>query len=286
MGANAHDYFLQFEHAISVPKSKVKKLIASRKALQNRIVDFFRTKGNVPIPKFYIQGSYKMETMVLTKDGTYDVDLGVYFLIRPKVEPFTLQKWVAEALVGQTFGGIQHRQKCIRVIYQGDFDIDLPVYYKSLSDEHPFLATKNEWVKSDPKELCDWFESQIKGREQLLRLVKYFKVWGSNRPCKMPSGIAFSVWVAKYYKENPRDDIAFYETAKAIKESFWWSVTCENPAVPHDDLVAKLNGDQKSVFLEELGKMIKNCETALMKPKVPEATRSWKTIFGNRFPIE
>lgn len=282
---NCHDIFLVFDENISVPKNKIQKLIRSRRALEKRIVEYFRLLGNVPLPKFYIQGSYKMGTMVLTKDGTYDVDLGVYFLTRPKVEPTTLQKWVLESLAGHTLGGTQHRKKCIRVVYLGDFDIDLPVYYKTPTDQHPYLAAKDDWIESDPKELCDWFKANTDEKEQLLRLVKYFKVWAANRPRKMPSGIAFTVWVTNHYKANSRDDVAFYETAKAISGSFWWSVTCENPATPHDDLVGKLNNSQRAAFEAELDKMIEICEVALAKTNFVEATRSWKKIFGNRFPI-
>jgi len=154
-GVNCHDIFLAFNQNISIPKHKLQKLIQSRKALQKRIVDYFRLMSNVPLPNFYIQGSYKMGTMILTKDGTYDVDVGVYFLTKPRVEPFTLQKWVSESMIGHTVGGVQHRKKCVRVVYRGDFDIDLPVYYKAPNDEHPYLAAKNDWLESDPKELCD-----------------------------------------------------------------------------------------------------------------------------------
>lgn len=187
---NCHEIFLVFHESISIPKGKIQKLIQSRKALQKRIVDYFKLLDGIPLPRFYIQGSYKMDTMVLTKDGTYDVDLGVYFLTKPRVEPFTLQKWVLESLIGHTVGGVQHRKKCVRVIYQGDFDIDLPVYYKAPNDNHPYLAAKNDWIKSDPKELCDWFATKVDENEQLLRIVKYFKVWANSRPRKMPSGIS------------------------------------------------------------------------------------------------
>src|SRR5579872_6546538 len=99
---NTHIYFLEFERNISVPRPKIQKLTSSRKALEKRIVDFFKLKPNIPVPKFYIQGSYKMKTMVITKNGMYDVDLGIYFLTKPNVEPRTLQKWVLEAVKGHT----------------------------------------------------------------------------------------------------------------------------------------------------------------------------------------
>ncbi|WP_144887816.1 CBASS cGAMP synthase [Lacibacter cauensis] len=286
--ANTHNQFLKFEQAISLTLPRKNKLIASRQALQRRIIEYFKTKTTLPVPKFYIQGSYKMKTMVVKKDGSYDVDLGVYFLTKPSVEPITLQKYVADAVKDQTVSGIEHRDKCIRVIYKGDFDIDLPVYYKTLYDKHPFLATKTKWQESDPKELCDWFEKQRKEKDkggQLLRLVKYFKAWAGQRNKRMPSGIAFSIWVATYYKANLRDDIAFYETAKAIRNSFFWETISRNPATPGDDFLAKLDYTQKSNFKEAFNVLIRDAEEALQQDSQLKASNIWLQQFGDKFPI-
>lgn len=285
--ANAHNYFLRFDQIISLTPGKKTKLILSRKALQDRIVNYFRMYTNLPVPKFYIQGSYKMKTMILSKDGTYDVDLGIYFLINPNVTAFTVQNYVAAAVKGHTYGGAEHREKCIRVKYSGDFDIDLPVYYKTIYDTNPYLATKSIWQKSDPKELCDWFERQRKLKDksgQLLRLIKYFKAWANTRTRKMPSGIAFTVWVAMNYKPNDRDDIAFYETAKAMKNSLFWGVTCINPATPGDDLTSKLDSMQKINFLNEFDSLITNADLALRELYLSRALNIWKNQLGNKFP--
>ena len=285
--ANTHYHFLKFEQNISLTPVKKAKLIASRKALQDRIVNYFRMYTNLPVPKFYIQGSYKMKTMILSKDGTYDVDLGIYFLTNPIVTAFTVQNYVAAAVKGHTYGGAEHREKCIRVKYSGDFDIDLPVYYKTIYDTNPYLATKTIWQKSDPKELCDWFEKQRKLKDktgQLLRLIKYFKAWANTRTRKMPSGIAFTVWVANNYKPNDRDDIAFYETAKAIRNSLFWSVTCINPATPYDDLTSKLDSMQKRNFLNEFDSLITNADLALRESYLFSALTIWGNQLGNKFP--
>lgn len=285
--ANTHNQFLKFEQAISLTRTRKRQLIASRKALQRRIVEYFKTKANIPTPKFYIQGSYKMQTMVVKKDDSYDVDLGVYFLTKPAIEPITLQKYVAAAVKDQTISGIEHREKCIRVIYKGDFDIDLPVYYKNHNDRHPFLATKSNWQESDPKELCDWFENQCKEKDkngQLVRLIKYFKTWANHRSKKMPSGIAFTIWVTTYYKSNTRDDIAFYETAKAIKDSFWQTLTSKNPATPGDDFLAKLDSNQKANFKDCFDQLLKEAERALQQDSVTKALNIWNTQLGNKFP--
>lgn len=285
--ANTHLQFLKFEQNISLTPTKKAKLIASRRALQDRIVNYFKLYTNLPVPKFYIQGSYKMNTMVLANDGTYDVDLGIYFLADPYVTSFTVQDYVKRAVLGHTTGGAEHRDKCIRVKYSGDFDIDLPVYYKPTFDK-PNLATKTTWQKSDPKELCDWFEKQRKLKDvngQMLRLIKYFKRWAAIRAKKMPSGIAFTVWVTENYKSNTRDDIAFYETAKAIKSALSWGVSCRNPATPFDDFTAKLDSYQRRNFTDALDNLISEAETALKQESHLKAAAIWNTHLGSKFPV-
>lgn len=285
---NSHNQFLQFERAISLSPAKKKKLIASRKALENRIREHFKSHAKFLTPKFYIQGSYKMGTMVIKKNGIYDVDLGIYFLENPKIESLSLQKNVHKAVEGHTTEGVQHREKCIRVIYQGDFDIDLPVYYKSPNEKHPFLATKKGWLESDPKELCDWFADKKDKNGQLIRLVKYFKAWAYQIDKKMPSGIAFTVWIANNYKPNSRDDKAFFETAKAIELTFggFWSGDTEviNPATPQDNLL-KLDFDQRTEFKKAFRQMLKDAEQAILINSNKKALNTWKQLFGDKFPI-
>ena len=285
--ANAHNHFLKFEQNVSITPSKKKKLIASRKALEKRITEYFKAHAKFLVPKFYIQGSYKMKTMVMDKEGSYDVDLGVYFLEKPNIEPLSLQKNVFNAVKNHTVTGVEHRDKCIRVIYKGDFDIDIPVYYKTPNDKHPFLATKNGWLESDPKELCDWFETKKDRNGQLMRLVKYFKSWANHRAKKMPSGIAFTVWIANNYKPNSRDDKAFYETAQAIESCFgsFWNGDTEaiNPATPKDNLL-KLDFDQRTNFKEIFRHMLSEIKHALETNSNTKANNIWKQQFGDKFP--
>lgn len=283
--ANTHIQFLKLEQAISLSSIRRKRLIASRKALQKKIVDFFRSNTKSPVPKFFIQGSYKMGTMVIDKDGTYDVDLGVYFLTKPDITPNTLKSYIYKAVESHTGSSPQDRDKCVRVLYAGDFDIDLPVYYKSASDRNPYLATKQGWVLSDPKELCDWFEKKKDPNGQLVRLVKYFKYWAKIQDRKMPSGIAFTVWVTSYYKPNLRDDIAFYETAKSVQNSFFWDTTCRNPATPGDNFLAKLNEMQKSNFKDAFSNLIKDAEFALKQDNAMLACNTWRKQFKDKFHL-
>jgi len=281
--ANLHTRFLNFEKATSITPARKQKLIVSRQALQNKIIDYFKAKPQLSVPKFYIQGSYKMGTMVLGHDSSYDVDLGIYFLTKPLVTSATLKTHVYNAVANHTNSGVENRDKCVRVIYAGDFDIDLPVYYKTNYDQHPFIATKKTWLQSDPKELCDWFSRKKDRNGQLQRLVKYFKYWANIRSKKMPSGIALTVWVTNNFKPNLRDDIAFYDTANAIKNSLYWSMTCRNPTTPNDDLVEKLDSTQKLNFKNYLDNLIKDANEAIRQMDYTKAVNIWRHQFGDKF---
>lgn len=281
--ANGHVNFINFEKSISLTPAKKQKLISSRVALQKKIVEYFRGVPGFTVPKFYIQGSYKMETMVVGKDGTYDVDLGVYFLQKPLLTSSTVKRHLYNAVVNHTYRGAENRDKCVRVIYAGDFDIDLPVYYKTMYNMHPFLATKLTWTESDPKELCDWFKRKRDRNGQLIRVIKYFKYWANIRDKKMPNGIAFTVWAANNFVANSRDDVAFYETAKAIRNSIYWSTTCRNPATPNDDFLDKLSSIQKSNFKLSLDSLINDASQAIETRDGTIAYRLWRRQLGLKF---
>lgn len=281
--ANAHQNLIKLERVISLTPAKKTKLIASRVALQKKIIEYFRLLQGYNVPKFYIQGSYKMETMVVGKDGTYDVDLGIYFLQKPAFAAPTVKSHLYKAVYRHTMNGAENRDKCVRVIYAGDFDIDLPIYYKTALDRHPFLATKMNWIESDPKELCDWFKKKRDRNGQLIRTIKYFKFWANQRSRKMPSGIAFTVWATNNFVTNSRDDIAFLETAKAIKNSLYWSTNCRNPASPNDNLVGKLTSVQLSNFKLSLDSLINDIQQAVDTNDGRVAFSLWRKHFGLKF---
>lgn len=283
--ANLHSTFLGFNNAISLSPHRISKLSNSKNAVQASIKSHFRRDGRFPAPKFYIQGSYKMNTIILKKDNTYDVDLGVYFESIPQIAPVTLQKNLHRSVLYQTSAGAIHKNKCIRVIYQGEFNIDLPVYYLDKRSNTPYLATKNSWEKSDPKELVEWFQYNNGANQQLQRLIKYLKAWSDNHFYKMPSGIAITVWTAQNFTSNYRDDLALIHTIKNIRSKFWWSVKCINPALPGDDLVDCLTYDQKNRFLNELDALINNLEMSINDQNQIRSTMRLKKHFGLKFGL-
>lgn len=283
--ADLHNFFLKFDRALALTGRRRNALISSRKAIEKSIIRYFKENSRLPAPKFYIQGSYKTGTIMLKKDNTYDVDLGVYFFEDPRILPKALQQNVFRAVEFQTQYGAQHRQKCVRVIYAGEFNIDLPVYYFPKNRKHPQLATKLGWQKSDPKQLQDWINQKKDSNGQLIRIVKYLKAWADTRAYKMPNGIALSVWAAKYYKSSTRDDVALVNTAKSIKSSFaFGNVYCKCPAQPYDNLVEGLDAGQITRFKEALKQLIDEGSRAIKEKDTRKARNIWAKHLGKRFP--
>lgn len=282
---NLHNLFLQYNQQISLSPNRKQKLMKAKNSIQNTIRSHFWNDSRFLEPRFYIQGSYKMNTLILKNDNSYDVDLGVYFDKIPNVKPITLQKSLHKAVHHHTNAGAVHREKCVRIIYQGEFNVDLPIFYLDRSRNIPHLATKSGWLKSDPKEFVEWFLANNGRILQVQRLIKYLKAWAGSTRYKMPSGIALTVWACKAYVANDRDDLALLHTLKKIKSFFWWQVKCINPALPGDDLVHNLSSDQKDRFLDFLEELIDDLELSINDRNYLSAKNRLHKHFCRRFLI-
>lgn len=281
---NLHNIFINYDRSISLTVSRQKRLTSAKISVQNAIKSHFRNDTRIVVPSFYIQGSYKMKTMIVKKDNTYDVDLGVYFFNKPNMEAISLQKNVFNAVRHKTNSGATHKEKCIRVNYQGEFNIDLPVYYLDKNSNTSYLATKYGWEISDPKDLVEWYFDNGGESPQLRRIIKYLKAWADNHKNKFPSGIALSVWATNKYSPHKRDDIALYNTLLGIKRYIFWNgVYCENPAPPKDDLVSRLTSTQQSRFKSELKVLIDDLDNAIEAESLKQAVRSLRIHFGKRY---
>jgi hypothetical protein len=293
---NCHNLFLDFNENISLANSKRDSLKKSRKALRAQIKNYFKKNHPQYVPKFFIQGSNKMEIAIRTYDDTCDLDEAVYFLREPNVSPTTIQKWVLNAISENTVGRQEHRKKCIRVIYPRDYHIDFSIYYKKKSDKHPHLAVKNsDWEQSDPKEFMDWFNKQKDNKGQLIRIIKYLKAWCDRRARsaqhKMPSGLCMMVLACRSIAYNDRDDLALRDTLKKIQrliddtrfgDAKW---ECKIPTTPQDDLFSKYDEDLKGKFLDDLDSFLRDAQKAAEEKNRYKSSLLWRKHFGERFPI-
>lgn len=283
--ADCHNLFQSFNGNISVNKSKKEKLRDAKEKLRARIIKFFKDNHPDYKPKFFIQGSYKTKTMIRTKDDECDLDDGVWFENEVKVTGGTLQKWVRDAVDGHTATPAQHHKKCVRVIYKGDFHIDLPVLKKGDSDINPQLAVKGEdFTDDDPKAFVDWFYG--KKTDQLVRICKYLKAWSDHKRNKMPGGLELTILAQRNYVSGNRDDISLHKTLEGIQSSVNFSFTCLMPTCPKEDLFADYDWTRKNNFLDALDGFVESAQQALEAPTQKKACRKWKLHLGNYFPCD
>lgn len=286
--SNCNNLFIRFNGQLNITSTKKQKLMASRDKLRDAIRKYFKDNHPEYKPKFRGQGSYPLGTMIRTKDDTCDLDNGVYIFPKPKETAATVQGWIWDAVENATSEKPQHRRKCIRVIYKGDYHIDLPVYYKESetnSLESPFLAVKDiGWNKSDPKEFKEWFDKRKDANGQLVRIVRYLKAWCDNRAKKMPSGLVMSVLAANYIQYNERDDMALRATLKQIKLILKFNWSCIMPATPNDDLLSAYTGE-KDYFFEAIDALIKDADKAIdVETNQLAASKLWIKHLGGYFP--
>lgn len=285
--ANCNKLFLEYDKSLEISTEKKNRLKDSKEALRKRIRKYFKDNHPAYKPTFYIQGSYKMKTTILTKDDECDLDDGVYFRRDFGVNGTTLQTWMWNAVDGATSTTPQHRKKCVRVIYKADYHIDFPVYYFPEDEDNPWLAVKNKDLEeSDPKEVVDWYKKQKDENGQLHRMVKYLKGWGDNKRNKMPSGLAMTILVAENIKFDGRDDVALKNTLIGIQSTLEDAFECIVPATPNDDLFENYDATRKKNFLDNLDDFIKDAKEAVdNESNQLKASKLWRKHLGDKFPM-
>ncbi len=285
--ANCHHLFGEFTTEISLTSNKKTKMTTSKDGLRERIRKYFKQHHPEYIPKFYIQGSYKMKTGIRTKDDICDLDDGVYFFRTPDVTATTLQNWVWDAVNGYTSTSPEHRKKCIRTIFSGEYEIDIPVYYKINGQEYQLAVKNNGWENSDPKALIDWFNDNRDANGKMIKAIKELKAWCDYKRNKMPSGLAMTILAINAKAKivlNDRDDILLTDILREIKKALAQKFECIVPVTPKDNLFADYDETRKSNFLNNLDSFLADAEAALKESNQLKASRLWQKHLGTRFP--
>lgn len=285
--ANCHNLFGGFNTEISLTSNKKSKMTTSKDGIRERIRKYFKENHPEYTPKFYIQGSYKMKTGIRTKDDICDLDDGVYFFRTPDVTATTLQNWIWDAVNVYTATSPEHRKKCIRNIFSGDYEIDIPVYYKVSGQEYKIAVKNNGWEDSDPKALIDWFNSNKDANGKIVKVIKELKAWCDYKRNKMPSGLAMTILAMNAKNNivlNDRGDILLTDILREIKKNLAQKFECIVPATPKDNLFVDYDETRKTNFLNNLDNFLSDAEAALKEQNHLKASKLWQKHLGNRFP--
>lgn len=253
---------------VNLPTKERDKMRGRRDTNRKRLKKGLKRNENPDLKKHLIQGSYAMRTMIQRLDNDYDIDDGAIFhrdeLKGPKgadKKPHDARQMVCDALQDDKFNTPPEvRDKCVRILYNEGYHIDVPVYRQWTDDEnetHLELSASSAWRESDPRDITSWFKNTVRDKSpetkppyQLNKIVCLLKKWASSRPSwNMPSGLIFSVLAdEEYQRKEDRDDEAFIDVLKKIKQRLnAGNKEVFNPTDASEDLAAARSAQMDSL---------------------------------------
>lgn len=289
--ANCHAQLLVFDEALNISKTTQTSLASASRAIREHVEKQCAEK-EYPFKRFKVQGSKQLGTLIRKHGEECDIDIGVCFYPKPDITPEALMKAVHRFFVNghSTQTQPELKKRCVRVLYASRIHIDLPIYYleKPTGKGNAYLATRQGWMKNDPREFEDWFKEQGgKDRAQLVRLIRYLKAWchhvGEER--RMPQGVALTVLTCAAFKPDVRDDIALLTVLEGLNEQLSNNWTCLMPVYPQDELLRKISKADQAHFLQRLALFIVAAQQALKTRKQADACLLWKNHLGRHFRV-
>lgn len=291
------DLFKRFNTNISLSDNYRQKIRTGRDAVRVKIDNYFE-KEELKKPNHYTQGSYPMHTAILPLDGEdFDLDNGVYLQgygddqsTWPSV--FVVHDLIKKAMEGHT-KAILDKDTCVRVTYQDNYHIDLPIYIMGKDDsgeEVAFLAHKSEgWIISDPKAFRNWFNSSVQESEDrmLRRIVKYFKQWIHFNDIDL-SGMAITILVTENFTAEEDDAQTLLKVTTDVLDKLEGDFECFKPVRPTDEnLLSGLGYFQQESILENIRNLKdKLAESIFESENQKDSSLILRDLFGSaRFPL-
>ncbi len=234
-------------------------------------------KAEKPKPLFFkSQGSYAMLTMVQYPGKAYDIDDGVYFAKEGLVGPqggemsgLDARQMVRDAVDDGSFKTPPEvRPKCVRVYYDAGYHVDITVYRcvptkdaQGSNDTQVCELAASDWKRSDARDVTKWFEAEntrqspdiVNGRQlrRVTREIKKFAVSRASWKTSILSGFGITKLVTeRYQKDGLREDVALYETMKAIRDRLNLDLVVKHPCTPNDTITTGTD-DPKARFLRD-----------------------------------
>jgi hypothetical protein len=274
---NLHDELNSFyELHVRLGKDRRKKLAGYRDACLERLKEGLKKLGDErsTVYKAFIryigQGSYPMYTLNQHANDEYDIDVALIF--RSEDLPTTAleaRKRMADALLA-TGGNFREdpeaRTNAVTVWYADGPHVDLAIYR-----EVPGLFGSTlehagaDWQARDPEAVTNWFLERVETKSPLLlasvqpnqlrRVVRWTKAFARSRTSwSLPGGMIITALVVETYRPDcDRDDIALYDTIKALINRLKYNLEVDNPVSPGVSLTSKSAiKSQMKLLLEKL----------------------------------
>ena len=101
----------------------------------------------------------------------------------------------------------------------------------------------------------------------------------------MPNSFILTILATNNFNKTDRDDVSFSSTIKNIYESVNISTVIINPVDSNEIVSERISESQWLNFNEKVSNLLENASNALKDEDKERASKTWKNIFGERFPI-
>ncbi len=246
----------------------------------------------------FLSGSYARDTSIRPRssaDGQErpDVDIIVVTNYTTADHPDTVLREVCRALEdgGEGYAVERINKRSVRVeTWQADMDI-VPVVetwdgYK-IADRD-----SGTWKFTNPPVHTSWSSEQNQRFGNRFKpLVKLFKWWRRHNPSgKRPKGFVLEVLVSLHAPTGETHyGEAFAQLLANIYAAYGYSASMDqkpfiaDPAVPSNDILAKVTVAQWKDFIEKVRVYADIARRAQDAEDMEEGTRQWRRVFGDRF---
>jgi hypothetical protein len=158
--------------------------------------------------------------------------------------------------------------------------------WTALPEDEVLLAHRDEdWKKSDPRPLKEWFESEVDARgEQLRRVVRYLKAyrdwqWTNGGPSSI---LLMAAAVPLFRKFDGRDDLALSEVVEGLPAALRNGVS--NPTDASESLTDRLGHEAVGSAAERFEELHRYLKGAIDSSSASQACQWLVEKFGARFP--
>ena len=287
--------FSAFNKKIVLTDTYKENIRRGREALREKINASYIDNG-LSAPKHSSQGSFHMHTAIMPKEEEdFDLDNGVYLQGYATDQtnwpaPRSVHDDILSAVKGHT-KDISDKDTCIRVNYQDNYHIDLPIYIMGKDEvgkDVAYLAhTTKDWQISDPKALSNWFTEKVKEHGKVLRrTVRYLKAWTHHNSINL-KGITITILASECFYSDDNDSLILLGTITNIIDRLEDDFTCYKPVRPkNEDLLSSYTYNEQQTLLEDLKTLKNKFNDAIYdSPNEREASEVLRELFGSRFPL-
>lgn len=157
--------------------------------------------------------------------------------------------------------------------------------WKTLPSDQILLADREQgWRKSDPMAMKDWFKSEVEGKDQLVRVVRYLKAFRDKQwEEKGPSSILLMAIACPLYERfEKRDDRALLHIVKGIPAALQAGVA--SPIDPESSLTEHMSKESIAEAVERFETFARYLEGAIEATDSQVACNWLLEMLGHRLP--